>query len=325
MQMDIIGLAKRVFELEMDALRIVQKQLNSDFEKAIDVLEKTILADRKIVVTGVGKSGHIGRKIAATLTSTGAPSVVLDAVNAFHGDLGMVNRGDAIVALSYSGETDEILRLVPHLKRLTTSLISITGNEHSTLAKNSDIVLSVRIDREACPLNLAPTSSTTAMLVLGDALAMVLLEKRGFKKEDFARFHPGGTLGRNLLLKVGDIMRPMSQMVILEEEAKVKEALKLWNIKRVGAVVVVNPERKVIGIFTHGDFVRNYEINPRIGEEPLGRVMTKKPITVRVDKLAVEVLNVFEHNKIEDLIVVDEQYRVVGLIDSQDLAIHRLL
>ncbi|ACD82718.1 KpsF/GutQ family sugar-phosphate isomerase [Candidatus Methylacidiphilum infernorum] len=325
MQEDLVGLAKRVFDLEMDALRIVRKQLNAAFEQAILVLEKTILANGKIVVTGVGKSGHIGRKIAATLTSTGAPSVVLDAVNAFHGDLGMVNRGDAVVALSYSGETEEILRLVPHLKRMTTSLIAITGNENSTLAKNSDLVLSVRIDREACPLNLAPTSSTTAMLVLGDALAMVLLEKRGFKKEDFARFHPGGTLGRNLLLKVGDIMRPLSQIVILEEEAKVKEALRLWNVKRVGAVVVVNPGGKVIGIFTHGDFVRNYEVNHRIGEEPLGKVMTKNPVTVRVDKLAVEVLNVFEHNKIEDLIVVDEQYRVVGLIDSQDLAIHRLL
>ncbi|TFE69522.1 hypothetical protein A7Q09_05245 [Methylacidiphilum sp. Yel] len=323
--MNLISLAKKVFDLEMDALRTVQKQLDSSFEQTIEVLERTILANRKIVITGVGKSGHIGKKIAATLTSTGAPSVVLDAVNAFHGDLGMVNKGDAVIALSYSGETEEILRLIPHLKRIATSLVSITGNENSTLAKNSDLILNVRVSREACPLNLAPTSSTTAMLVLGDAIAMVLLEKRGFKKEDFARFHPGGTLGRNLLLKVGDIMRPLPQIVVLEAEAKVKEALKLWNIKRAGAVVVVNSEGKVIGIFTHGDFVRHYELNPKIGEVSLGNVMTKNPVTVRVDKLAVEVLNVFEHNKIEDLIVVDEAYKVVGLIDSQDLAIHRLL
>jgi len=280
---------------------------------------------KKIIVTGVGKSGAIGQKMAATLTSTGAPSVVLDPVNALHGDLGVATEGDIVLALSYSGETGEIVRVLPALRRLSVKIIAMTGHARSTIAREADIHIDVRVPKEACPLNLAPTSSTTAMLAVGDALAMVLLDARGFKKEDFAKFHPGGSLGRNLLYKVVDVMRPLKQLVVLNEKATVREALSLWNIKRSGAVIVVNDRKKLAGIYTHGDFVRGYQKNPRVGETLLREVMTPRPITVRVDKLAVEVLNLFEKHRIDDLVVVDGQNRPVGLVDAQDIAKSKLL
>lgn len=318
-------MGRRVFEIEIDALRLVEKKLSASFAEAVQRLCDAVAANRKIIVVGVGKSGHIGQKIAATLASTGAPSVVLNAVDAFHGDLGIACEGDAALALSYSGETEELVRLLPYLKRMKVSVIAITGNLRSTLAQNADTVLDVRIEKEACPHNLAPTSSTTAMLALGDALAMVLLEKRGFQKEDFARLHPGGTLGRHLLLRVGDIMRSREEIVVLSEGASVKEALHQWNRKRAGAAVVVDGAGVLAGIFTHGDFVRGYERDPRVGDLPLSAVITRHPVTVRVDKLAVEVLNLFEVHRIDDLIVVDAENRPVGMVDSRDLAMHKLM
>jgi arabinose-5-phosphate isomerase len=322
---ETVGEARKVIAVEIEALEFVSQKLGPSFAKAVDLLLLTVRRGRKIIVTGIGKSGHIGNKIAATLTSTGAPSVVLDTVNAAHGDLGIVSKGDAVVALSYSGETEELVRIIPYLKRMQARLIAITGNPSSSLGQGADVVLDVRVPKEACPLNLAPTSSTMAMLAVGDALAMVLLKKRGFRKEDFARFHPGGSIGRNLLLRVSDIMRPLEQVPILEEGASVKEALRQWNAKRAGAAVVVDRKGKVVGIFTHGDFVRGYEVNCGIGELPLGQVMTRNPITVRVDKLAVEVLNLFRAHRVDDLIVVDARRCPVGMVDAQDLTRHRLL
>jgi arabinose-5-phosphate isomerase len=309
-----IAKGRRVIELEAQALRAVQRQLDDGFANAVDAMREVVEAGRKIIVTGIGKSGMIGAKIAATLSSTGASSVVLDAVNASHGDLGMVAGGDLVLALSYSGETEEIARLV-----------ALTGHAKSSLAREADIHVDVHVPREACPLNLAPTSSSTAMLAVGDALAMVLLEARGFRKEDFARFHPGGTLGRNLLLKVEGVMRTRDHMPILPGTATVNEALALIAQKRAGAVAITNGTGKLKGIYTHGDFTRGYQKDVNIGKARLANVMTANPVTVRVDKLAVEVLNIFESHRIGDLIVVDRQGRPVGLVDAQDLAKVKLL
>jgi arabinose-5-phosphate isomerase len=316
---------RQVIKLEAAALRSVERKLDESFARTVEAMVAAVSAGRKIIVTGIGKSGQVGAKIAATLSSTGAPSVVLDAVNASHGDLGLVTAGDLVLILSYSGETQEIAGLIPSLRRLGTRIISLTGNPQSTLAREADIHIAVRVPREACPLNLAPTSSSTATLAVGDALAMVLLEARGFKKEDFAKFHPGGSIGRNLLLKVQDIMRPAEQIAILPGTATVNEALALLAKKRAGAAAVVDARGRLAGIYTHGDFTRGYQKDVHIGNAKLADVMTAKPITVRVDKLAVEVLNLFEANRIDDLVVVDRLNRPVGLVDAQDLARFKLI
>jgi len=316
---------RRVIELEAAALKAVQRRLDHNFAQAVEAMREVIDSGRKIIVTGIGKSGTIGAKIASTLSSTGAPSVVLDAVNASHGDLGMISPGDLILILSYSGETEEVARLLPSLKRIGTRIVALTGNPKSTLAQGADLHIDVQVPREACPLNLAPTSSSAATLAVGDALAMVLLEARGFKKEDFAKFHPGGTLGRNLLLKVEDIMRTREQMAVLPGTATVNEALALIASKRAGAAAIVDASGRLKGIYTHGDFTRGYQKNVAVGQARLAEVMTPNPITVRVDKLAVEVLNLFEAHRIGDLVVVDRQNKPVGLVDAQDLAKVKLL
>jgi arabinose-5-phosphate isomerase len=316
---------RRAIELEAAALRAVQRRLDEHFARAVEAMREVIQAGHKIIVTGIGKSGTIGAKIASTLSSTGASSVMLDAVNASHGDLGMVSSGDLVLILSYSGETEEISRLLPSLRRIGARIVALTGNPRSTLAREAEIHVNVQVPREACPLNLAPTSSSTATLAVGDALAMVLLEARGFKKEDFATFHPGGTLGRNLLLKVEDIMRTREQMAILTGLATVNEALDLIARKRAGAVAVTDRQGRLRGIYTHGDFTRGYQKDVHIGRARLADVMTPNPITVRVDKLAVEVLNLFEAHRIGDLIVVDRRRHPVGLVDAQDLAKVKLL
>ena len=277
------------------------------------------------MVIGVGKSGHIGEKIAATLTSTGSPAVVLNSLNALHGDLGVVADGDVILALSASGETDELINILPALGRFNVKTIAMTGQPGSFLAKHCDIHLDVRVSQEACPLNLAPTSSTTVMLVLGDALAMVLLEARGFQKEDFARFHPGGRLGRTLLLKVEQIMRGIEQMAIVSPKVSIREVLHAMAKVRAGAAEVVDPEGLLLGIFTHGDFGRHFQTHPHLLEQPVGEFMTANPVTISGHRLAAEVLHILEAHRIDDLIVVDEFNRPVGVIDSQDLARCKLL
>src|SRR5215210_6764752 len=233
--MDYLEKARRVLDVEILELQRLHERLDDNFSKAVELIKTAVEARGKVVVLGVGKSGHIGAKIASTLTSTGSPAVVLDSSNALHGDLGMLADGDVVLALSSSGETEELLRILPALARFNVRIIAMCGDPASTLAQNCDVLLDVNIEQEACPLNLAPTSSTTVMLALGDALAMVLLEARGFQKEDFARFHPGGMVGRSLLMRVHQIMRPQSALALVGADATVRLALKVMTDLRAGA------------------------------------------------------------------------------------------
>jgi len=323
--MDYVEKAIRVLDIEILELQRLRDRLGPTFGRAVEIIKAAIEARGKVVVLGIGKSGHIGNKIAATLTSTGSPAVVLDSANALHGDLGVVADGDVIVALSASGETEEMLQILPALARFQVRIIAICGKADSTLAQSADVFLDVNVEQEACPLNLAPTSSTTVMLALGDALAMVLLEARGFKKEDFARFHPGGTIGRSLLTKVEQIMRPREAMALVSKEAAVRDVLKAMSAVRAGAAVVVDGSNRLAGIFTHGDFVRHFQLDSKIGERMVADLMTLNPVTVHRDKLAVEVLNLLERHRIDDLIVVDDKSVPVGIVDSQDLTRLKLL
>ena len=323
--MDYIEKAKRVFEIETGELQSISKRLDGSFSKAIEIILHCVGNKGKIVVLGVGKSGHIGEKIAATLTSTGSPAVVLNSLNALHGDLGVVADGDVVLTLSYSGETDELVNILPALSRFDVKIISICGNSKSTLAQTSHVNLDVEVEQEACPLNLAPTSSTTAMLVLGDALAMVLLGARGFKKEDFARFHPGGRLGRTLLLKVTDIMRKGDRLCLVAPGASVQSVIGAMADHRTGSAIVTNPDGTLAGIFTYGDFGRLFKGTPDLLEKTVAAFMTRKPVTISSDKLAVEVLHILEKHSIDDLVVVDERNAPVGVVDSQDLAKFKLI
>jgi len=283
------------------------------------VIAEAVKQRGKIVVVGIGKSGNVGQKIAATLTSTGSTSVILNSVDALHGDVGIVNDGDVILALSYSGESEELLNLLPALKRFSFKIISLTGNVKSSLAKHSDIVLNVKVPKEACPFNLAPTASTTAMLVMGDALAMAVLQARGFKRSDFARLHPSGAIGRTMLLKVCDIMRAGERNAIAREDLTVKEALLLMTHAKSGSLSVVNTGGKLVGVFTDGDFRRHMAANENLLAQPLKKVMTPNPICIRDDALVVEALKIFNERNIDDLIVVNAKREPVGLVDSQDL------
>jgi arabinose-5-phosphate isomerase len=317
--MSHLARARKVMDLEIAGLKAVRAQLDSAFSQAVDLIVLTLRQRGKIVVTGIGKSGNIGRKIAATLTSTGSTGVVLDSVDALHGDLGIVADGDLILALSYSGESDELLNLLPHLRRLSARIVSITGAPKSTLARHSDIVLNAKVPREACPFNLAPTASTTAMLALGDALAMAVLEARGFKRQDFARHHPSGAIGRALLLKVADIMRAGDRNPLAAETVTVREALLTMTRARAGSVSVINARGKLVGVFTDGDFRRRMADGDQLLDQPLRQVMTARPICVRDDALAAEALKIFHERNIDDLIVVNKRSEPVGLVDLQDL------
>jgi arabinose-5-phosphate isomerase len=323
--MDYLERARRVFEIELAEASATAARLDSQFIFAVDLIRDALERRNKVVVLGVGKSGTIGEKIAATLTSTGSTAVVLNSLNALHGDLGIVADGDVVLALSYSGETQELLSVLPAVVRFGLPIIALTGDKNSTLAKAASAVLDVSVSQEACPLNLAPTSSTTSMLILGDALAMVLLESRGFRKEDFAKYHPGGSLGRSLLLRVNQIMRKIDELALISPAAPVVEAIQAMTKYRTGAAVVVNEDETLAGIFTHGDFARHFPGNPGIGSLPVGDFMTRNPITITGDRLAAEVLQVLEHHRIDDLVVLDEKRRPVGIVDSQDLTRLKIL
>jgi arabinose-5-phosphate isomerase len=311
--------ARKVFDIELAALKAVRAQLDKSFDRAVEAIVESVKHRGKIVVVGIGKSGNVGQKIAATLTSTGSTSVVLSSVDALHGDVGIVNDGDVILALSYSGESEELLNLLPALKRFSVKIISFTGNLKSTLAKHSDVSLNVKVPKEACPFNLAPTSSTTAMLVLGDALAMAVLQARGFKQKDYARFHPSGAIGRAMLLRVGDIMRTGGRNAIAGENLTVKEALLVMTHAKSGSLSVVNARGKLTGVFTDGDFRRHMASSDNLLAQPLKKVMTPKPICILENALAVEALKIFNERNIDDLIVVNAKQEPVGLVDSQDL------
>jgi arabinose-5-phosphate isomerase len=317
--------ARRVFDLELAEARRVGERLDESFATAIETVREATSKRGKVVVVGVGKSGHIGEKIAATLTSTGTPAVMLNALNALHGDLGIVCDGDVALILSNSGETEELVNVFPALARLDVRIVAITGNRDSFLAKNAHIHLDASVEREACPLELAPTSSTTAMLILGDALAMTLLEARGFTREDFARFHPGGRLGRTLLLTVEQIMREKEQMALVAPDAIVRDVLLEMARRRAGSAVAIAADGTLAGIFTQGDFARHLDKNPSLLDLCVTPFLTASPITVSHSSLAFEVLHILERHRIDDLVVVDDAKRPVGIVDSQDLARFRLV
>ncbi len=317
--MNHLARAREVFDVEMTALKTVRARLDTTFDQAVDLCVEALRNRGKIVVVGIGKSGNIGRKIAATLTSTGSTGVVLDSVDALHGDLGIVSDGDVILSLSYSGESEELLTLLPALKRFSVKIITITGSPKSTLARRSDVLLNVKVPREACPFNLAPTASTTAMLVMGDALAMAILQARGFKAQDFARRHPAGAIGRTLLLQVRDIMRTGDRNARAVETTTVREALLVMTQAKSGSVSVVNQRGKLVGVFTDGDLRRRLADGDHVLSQSLAEVMTRHPIFVGEDALAVEALKIFNERNIDDLIVVNKLQEPVGLVDSQDL------
>ena len=314
-----LSTAQKVFSIELEAVRSVRSLLDGAFDRAVDLVVDTLRRKGKIIVVGIGKSGNIGQKISATLRSTGSSSVLLNPVDALHGDLGIVNEGDAVLALSYSGESEELLNLLPALKRFSVKLIAMTGGPKSALARHSDVVLNVKVPREACPFNLAPTASTTAMLVMGDALAMAVLEARGFKQQDFARFHPSGAIGRAMLLRVSEIMRAGERNAVAIETLTVKEALPIMTRAKSGSLSIVNQRRKLVGVFTDGDFRRRMAADPALLDQPLRAVMTRHPICIRDTALAAEALKIFDQHNIDDLIVVNAKREPVGLVDSQDL------
>jgi arabinose-5-phosphate isomerase len=311
--------ARKVFDIELAALKAARAQLDESFDQAVDLIVATLRQRGKLVVVGIGKSGIIGHKIAATLTSTGSTSVALNSVDALHGDLGLVSDGDVILALSYSGESEELLALMPPLKRFLVKIIAITGAPKSSLARFSDIVLKARVPQEACPFNLAPTASTTAMLALGDALAMAVLQARGFRRHDFAKFHPSGAIGRAVLSRARDIMRSGPRNAVAEQHLPVRDALLLMTQAKSGSLSVVDRRGKLVGVFTDGDFRRRMAADGDLLSRPLKGVMTRHPVCIREDALAVEALKIFDQRNIDDLIVVNARHEPAGLIDSQDL------
>jgi arabinose-5-phosphate isomerase len=310
----ILNRVKEVLRIEAQAVR--ELKVGKEYIKAIQIL---LECKGRVVVTGMGKPGIIAQKISATLASTGTPSLWLHPAEAVHGDLGRVTKDDVVIALSNSGETDEIKNLLPIIKRIGAKLIAITGNVNSTLARFSDVVINAKVKREACPFNLAPTSSTTAMLAIGDALAIVLLELKGFKEDDYAFYHPAGTLGKRLLLKVEDIMRRGRAHPIVGEEVKIKDVLIKITKAHAGSATVVDRKGKLSGIFTDGDLRRWLEKDPKILDRKVKEVMTKNPKVIEVGRLAVEAGKIMEQYKIDELIVVDKENKPVGLVDVQDL------
>ena len=317
--------AKEVLEIEIAGLKKVRAGLGREFDRAAVLMLACLNSSRKIVVTGVGKNLPVGEKIAATLTSTGSPAVVLHANDALHGDLGIISEGDVVLALSYSGSSEELVGLIPSIRRRRVKIIAITGVAESPLAKLSDEVIPIGVEREACPFNMAPTTSTTVTLAVGDALAMVLLEARGFKREDYAKLHPGGAIGRTLLLKVADIMRTGERMAHVVCGVKVKDALFAMTKARSGAVAIVDRKNKVAGIFTDGDLRRHLANTPDLVDRTIDEIMTRNPRTVRQDALAVDVLAVYEKHNFDDLIVVDARGRLAGMVDIQDLPKFKIL
>ncbi len=314
-------LAKQVLKIEADSIRQLIARIDKDFEKAVGLM---YACKGRVVVTGMGKAGIIGQKISATLASTGTPSLWLHSAEAIHGDLGRVRKEDVVIVISNSGETEEVVNLVPLIKKIGSGLIAITGNKKSNLAKNSDAILDVSIKEEACPLGLAPMASTTSMLAMGDALCAALMDKRKFKKSDFAFLHPGGSLGKQLLLKVEDIMRKGSGNPVVKESKKVKDVLLAITASRAGSATVVDKNGKVKGIFTDGDLRRHLGIVGDGRDRPLLErkvkdVMTKLPRTLKKGCLAVEALRILQEYKIDEIPIVDEKLRAIGLVDVQDL------
>lgn len=307
---------KRVLEIEARAIAALVDRLDERFSKAVDLLHGCA---GKVVVSGMGKSGLIGQKIAATMASTGTPAFFVHPADGIHGDLGMLARQDALLAISNSGETEEVLKLLPFMERFSIPIIALTGKVHSTLAKNSDVVLDVSVSEEACPLGLAPTSSTTAALAMGDALAIALLQKRGFKEDDFALFHPGGTLGHMLLLKVQDLMHQGDALPRISATASARDAIREMTSKKLGMTTVVNAKGQLAGVITDGDLRRFLEKGNSLTKAKAKDLGNKSPRTIQTDALAAKALQTMEQFSITSLAVVDERNRLAGVIHLHDL------
>ena len=316
MKLNIIKRAKEVLDIEAQAIDLLKNRLGKNFTKAIELMLKT---KGRVIVSGMGKTGIIAQKFSATLASTGTPSLFLHTAEAIHGDLGKVTGEDIVVILSNSGSTEEMKQLLPLLKMIGSPIISLTGNLKSILAKYSDVVLDVSVTKEACPLGLAPTASTTATLAMADALAVCLLEQKGFKEKDFAFFHPGGALGRRLFLKVEDIMRRGGANPIVDEQRKVSEVLFAITRARAGSATVVDNKGKLKGIFTDGDLRRHLESDKNLPARAIKEVMTRNPTVVNKDMLAAEAMRILQAKRIDEVPVVDKHMRPVGLLDIQDL------
>ena len=311
-----VGIARDVIRIETQALIALLPKIGGQFEKACELILKS---RGRVVVTGMGKPGFIAQKISATLSSTGTPSLFLHPAEALHGDLGRVMKEDVVMALSNSGQTEEILKLLPVIRKIGAKLVAMTGNPRSPLARHSDITLDVSVKKEACTMNLAPTASTTAMLAMGDALAVALLEKKGFKPEDFALYHPGGNLGKQLLLKVSDIMRTGKSNPLVRENESIKAVLGKITAARAGSATVVDAGGRLKGIFTDGDLRRHLSQGTDILGWKVSQAMTPTPVFIQADHLAAEALEILRRKKIDEVPVVDKKRRPIGLLDVQDL------
>jgi arabinose-5-phosphate isomerase len=314
--MDIRKRAKQVLDIEAEAIRNLKPHIGKNFLEAVNLILKS---KGRVVVSGMGKTGIIAQKFSATLASTGTPSLFLHTAEAVHGDLGKVTSDDVVIILSNSGSTDEMKQLLPLLKKIGSKIISLTGNLKSILAKYSDVVLDVSVKKEACPLGLAPTASTTATLAMADALAVCLLELKGFKEEDFAFYHPGGLLGKKLFLRVEDIMRTGINNPVVKEDKRISDVLVKITQSRSGSASVVDRAGRLTGIFTDGDLRRHLEVDHNLSKRMVKEVMTKNPSTARPDMLAVEALRILREKKIDELPVIDKHNRPIGLLDVQDL------
>lgn len=316
MKINAIKRARQVFAIEAQAITSLKYRIGNNFRQALNLLLNT---RGRVIVSGMGKTGIIAQKFSATLASTGTPSLFLHIAEAIHGDLGKVTSDDTVILISNSGSTVEIKQLLPLLKKIGARIIALTGNKGSILAQYSDIVLDVSVKKEACPLGLAPTASTTATLAMADALAVCLLEAKGFKEKDFAFYHPGGTLGKRLLLTVEDIMRKGTGNPIVGEDKKISEVLVKITQARAGSATVVDKTGRLAGIFTDGDLRRHLEIDPDLSARRVKDVMTRNPTTVGPQVLAAEAMRILKDKKIDEVPVVDERKRPVGLLDVQDL------
>ncbi|MFO1397959.1 MAG: KpsF/GutQ family sugar-phosphate isomerase [Burkholderiales bacterium] len=312
-----LALARQVLATEAAAITALADRIGHAFVEAV---ERIYACRGRVVVCGIGKSGHIGRKLAATLASTGTPAFFVHPTEALHGDLGMITADDVVVMLSNSGETDELVALLPHVKREGAAIVALTGSEGSSLAQAADIHLDAAVDAEACPLGLAPTASTTAALALGDALALALLDARGFSAEDFARSHPGGSLGRRLLTRVADIMRTGDALPVTRDTATLAEAIVEMSRKGMGMTVIVDGERRIAGIFTDGDLRRCLAHVRDVAAVRVTDVMTRTPRTVRPERLAIDCVELMETGpKVMQLLVIDDALRLVGAVHLHDL------
>ncbi|MBI5925153.1 MAG: KpsF/GutQ family sugar-phosphate isomerase [Aquabacterium sp.] len=316
----VVALARQAFDIEARALLDLRERLQGEagaaFTQAVDAM---LACQGRVVVMGMGKSGHVGRKITATLASTGTPAMFVHPAEAHHGDLGMVQPGDVVLAISNSGESEELTALLPVIKRLGVRLLAMTGRPGSSLARHADIVLDCAVAQEACPLNLAPTASTTAQMALGDALAVVLLELRGFKAEDFARSHPGGSLGRKLLTHLRDVMRAGDAVPRVKPDASFGEVMREMSAKGLGSTAVVDEAGRILGVFTDGDLRRKIEAGIDLRANTAAELMTPSPRTIRDDVLAAEAVSLMEAYRITTLLVVDGQGVLVGAVNTNDL------